>query len=80
MISKSENLKAQAIPVGTDSEKIAQVASISAGNNPEIGKLIAELDKVSQSNSSLHTPPLSPECSLQRNASSSRSRKRKNRK
>jgi chaperonin GroEL len=31
-----------AIPVGTDSTKIEQVASISAGNNPEIGKLIAD--------------------------------------
>jgi chaperonin GroEL len=41
----SERLKAQAIPVGTDSEKIAQVASISAGNNPEIGKLIAKAMK-----------------------------------
>ena len=31
-----------AIPVSTDSTKIEQVASISAGNNPEIGKLIAD--------------------------------------
>lgn len=35
-------LKKMAIPVGTDSARIEQVASISAGNNPEIGKLIAE--------------------------------------
>ncbi|MBN8852061.1 MAG: chaperonin GroL [Sphingobacteriales bacterium 50-39] len=35
-------LKKMAIPVGTDSSRIEQVASISAGNNPEIGKLIAE--------------------------------------
>ncbi|HTR29957.1 MAG TPA: chaperonin GroEL [Puia sp.] len=41
----SEKLKTQAISVGTDSEKIEQVASISAGNNPEIGKLIAEAMK-----------------------------------
>jgi len=41
----TEKLKTQAIPVGTDSEKIEQVASISAGNNPEIGKLIAEAMK-----------------------------------
>lgn len=41
----SEKLKTQAIPVGTASEKIEQVASISAGNNPEIGKLIAEAMK-----------------------------------
>jgi len=38
-------LKTKAISVGTDSEKIEQVASISAGNNPEIGKLIAEAMK-----------------------------------
>jgi chaperonin GroEL len=37
-----EKLKKMAIPVGTDSTKIEQVASISAGNNPEIGKLIAD--------------------------------------
>lgn len=35
-------LKSMAVPVGGDSSKIEQVASISAGNNPEIGKLIAE--------------------------------------
>ncbi|QEC69178.1 chaperonin GroEL [Panacibacter ginsenosidivorans] len=38
----SEKLKQMAIPVGTDSAKIEQVATISAGNNPEIGKLIAD--------------------------------------
>lgn len=37
-----EKLRQQAIPVSTDSSKIEQVASISAGNNPEIGKLIAD--------------------------------------
>jgi len=40
-----EKLKQQAIPVSTDSAKIEQVASISAGNNPEIGKLIADAVK-----------------------------------
>ncbi|MDP4216619.1 MAG: chaperonin GroEL, partial [Bacteroidota bacterium] len=35
-------LKKMAIPVSTDSARIEQVASISAGNNPEIGKLIAD--------------------------------------
>ena len=34
-------LKMMAVPVSTDSARIEQVASISAGNNPEIGKLIA---------------------------------------
>ena len=38
----SSKLKKMSIPVGTDSSKIEQVASISAGNNPGIGKLIAE--------------------------------------
>ena len=38
----TEKLKQMAIPVSTDSSKIEQVASISAGNNPEIGKLIAD--------------------------------------
>jgi chaperonin GroEL len=36
-----EKLKLMAVPVETDSAMIEQVASISAGNNPEIGKLIA---------------------------------------
>ncbi|HTI10667.1 MAG TPA: hypothetical protein VL832_18990 [Puia sp.] len=31
-----------AIPVSTDSNRIEQVATISAGNNLEIGKLIAD--------------------------------------
>ena len=35
-------LKAMAIPVSNDSSRIEQVATISAGNNPEIGKLIAD--------------------------------------
>lgn len=35
-------LKQMAIPVSNDSTKIEQVATISAGNNPEIGKLIAD--------------------------------------
>jgi chaperonin GroEL len=35
-------LKQMAIAVSNDSTKIEQVASISAGNNPEIGKLIAD--------------------------------------
>ncbi|HEX6847781.1 MAG TPA: chaperonin GroEL, partial [Chitinophagaceae bacterium] len=35
-------LKEMAIPVSTDSARIEQVASISAGNNPDIGKLIAD--------------------------------------
>jgi chaperonin GroEL len=38
----SAKLKQMAIPVSTDSAKIEQVASISAGNNPEVGKLIAD--------------------------------------
>ncbi|AEV98639.1 chaperonin GroL [Niastella koreensis] len=35
-------LKQMAITVGTDSSRIEQVAGISAGNNPDIGKLIAD--------------------------------------
>ncbi len=35
-------LKKMSIAVGTDSARIEQVATISAGNNPEIGKLIAD--------------------------------------
>lgn len=35
-------LKKMAVPVNTDSTKIEQVAAISAGNNAEIGKLIAD--------------------------------------
>ena len=37
-----ENLKGQSQAVGEDNEKIRQVASISANNDEEIGKLIAE--------------------------------------
>jgi chaperonin GroEL len=36
-----DNLKKQSQTVGSDSKKIEQVASISANNDPEIGKLIA---------------------------------------
>jgi chaperonin GroEL len=36
-----ENLKKQSQTVGSDSKKIEQVASISANNDPEIGRLIA---------------------------------------
>ena len=38
----TERLRQMATPVSSDSAKIEQVASISAGNNPEIGKLIAD--------------------------------------
>ncbi len=37
-----ENLKAQSKEVGDDLKKVEQVASVSANNDPEIGKLIAE--------------------------------------
>ncbi|MEP6700369.1 MAG: chaperonin GroEL, partial [Bacteroidota bacterium] len=40
-----ENLKSQSQAVGNDSSKIQQVASISANNDNEIGKLIAEAMK-----------------------------------
>jgi len=40
-----ENLKTQSQAVGNDSSKIQQVASISANNDAEIGKLIAEAMK-----------------------------------
>jgi chaperonin GroEL len=44
-----ENLKAQSQVVGDDNQKIQQVASISANNDEEIGKLIAEaMAKVSK--------------------------------
>src|SRR5579872_6280975 len=44
-----DNLKAQSVAVGDDISKIEQVASISANNDPEIGKLIAEaMAKVSK--------------------------------
>ncbi|MCX6350541.1 MAG: chaperonin GroEL [Bacteroidetes bacterium] len=42
-----ENLKAVSKPVGNDNKMIEQVASISANNDPEIGKLIAQaMEKV----------------------------------
>src|SRR5690606_36545447 len=40
-----DNLKTQSQAVGNDGSKIQQVASISANNDPEIGKLIAEAMK-----------------------------------
>src|ERR1051325_1069219 len=40
-----EHLKSQSQTVGNDSSKIQQVATISANNDPEIGKLIAEAMK-----------------------------------
>lgn len=40
-----EHLKTQSQAVGNDNSKIQQVASISANNDPEIGKLIAEAMK-----------------------------------
>jgi len=44
-----ENLKAQSQTVGNDNKKIEQVATISANNDSEIGKLIAEaMEKVSK--------------------------------
>jgi chaperonin GroEL len=44
-----ENLKTQSKEVGNDNQKIQQVASISANNDEEIGKLIAEaMAKVSK--------------------------------
>ena len=44
-----ENLKKQSQQVGNDNQKIQQVASISANNDEEIGKLIAEaMTKVSK--------------------------------
>src|SRR6187549_344025 len=44
-----ENLKSQSQKVGDDNKKIQQVATISANNDEEIGKLIAEaMEKVSK--------------------------------
>jgi chaperonin GroEL len=37
-----ENLRKQSTSIGTDNKKIEQVATISANNDPSIGKLIAE--------------------------------------
>jgi chaperonin GroEL len=42
VIKVIENLKKQSQTIGEDSEKIKQVASISANNDEEIGKLIAD--------------------------------------
>ncbi|GHT78719.1 60 kDa chaperonin [Bacteroidia bacterium] len=42
VIKVTENLQAQSQSVGDDLKKVEQVASISANNDPEIGKLIAE--------------------------------------
>lgn len=38
----TERLKQMAVSISNDSSKVEQVAAISAGNNPEIGKLIAD--------------------------------------
>jgi chaperonin GroEL len=44
-----KNIKSQSVTVGDDYNKIEQVASISANNDPEIGKLIADaMRKVSK--------------------------------
>ncbi len=44
-----ENLRSQSQPVGQDNSKIEQVATISANNDSEIGKLIAQaMEKVSK--------------------------------
>ena len=44
-----ENIKEQAEQVGSDYQKIEQVATVSANNDPEIGKLLADaMQKVSQ--------------------------------
>ena len=44
-----ESIKAQAEQVGADYQKIEQVATVSANNDPEIGKLLAEaMKKVSK--------------------------------
>ena len=42
VLKVTESLKAQSKEVGDDLKKIEQVAAISANNDPEIGKLIAE--------------------------------------
>ncbi|MDR0814217.1 MAG: chaperonin GroEL [Bacteroidales bacterium] len=42
VISVTKNLQSQSQSVGDDLKKVEQVASISANNDPEIGKLIAE--------------------------------------
>ncbi|MBR1498690.1 MAG: chaperonin GroEL [Bacteroidaceae bacterium] len=44
-----ENIKTQAEPVASDYQKIEQVATVSANNDPEIGKLLADaMQKVSK--------------------------------
>ena len=44
-----ENIKGQAEQVGSDYQKIEQVATVSANNDPEIGKLLADaMQKVSK--------------------------------
>ena len=44
-----ENIKSQAEQVGSDYQKIEQVATVSANNDPEIGKLLADaMQKVSK--------------------------------
>lgn len=44
-----ENIKEQAEQVGSDYQKIEQVATVSANNDPEIGKLLADaMQKVSK--------------------------------
>ena len=44
-----ENIKSQAEPVAADYQKIEQVATVSANNDPEIGKLLADaMQKVSK--------------------------------
>ncbi|MDR1172267.1 MAG: chaperonin GroEL [Bacteroidales bacterium] len=42
VIKVTESLKSQSKEVGDDLKKVEQVASVSANNDPEIGKLIAE--------------------------------------
>ena len=41
-----ENIKAQAVQVGDNYESIEQVATVSANNDQEIGKLIADAEKL----------------------------------
>ncbi|MDR1866455.1 MAG: chaperonin GroEL [Bacteroidales bacterium] len=42
VVKVTENLRAQSQSVGDDLKKVEQVATVSANNDPEIGKLIAE--------------------------------------
>ncbi len=49
MAAVVENIKTQAEPVAADYQKIEQVATVSANNDPEIGKLLADaMQKVSK--------------------------------